>query len=192
MGKSEEITSALRDMHRMAQAEVIKSHLTIDELEYSSRSLQELEHKYGAYDLVLHGARRMVKHIQEADAVDRRNMLMSLAFLATVIVWIIWRRILRRPVMLLLWTVGKLLGIVRVASKPFTAGSGGNSVAVSEAEYIATTVAEAVIEAVVTAVTADAAVTATVEADLEDGTEPLPVSSVVDIESGTQPIHDEL
>jgi protein transport protein SEC20 len=156
VSKSEEVTTALREMHRLAQAEALKSHLTVDELEYSSHSLRELEHKYGAYDVVLHGARRMVKHIQEADAADRRNMILSLTFLATVVAWIIWRRIVRRPVMLILWTIAKLLGIVKVVSKPFSPADTVN--ATNDLTVAATT---AIIGAVVHAVTESVSIAAT-------------------------------
>ncbi|KAA8910983.1 hypothetical protein TRICI_003994 [Trichomonascus ciferrii] len=118
INKSEDITNTLRRVHQMAQTEVVKSSLNVEELEYSTKTLGELEQKYTAFDVILNGSQRLVRHLEEADKWDRYYMLASLSFLALVLLWIIWRRILKVPTMLLLWTTGRMLGIVRVVTAP--------------------------------------------------------------------------
>lgn len=107
VNKSEDITNTLRRVHQMAQTEVIKSSINMEELEYSTKSLRELQGKYNAFDVMLNGSHRLIRHLEEADKWDRFYMIASLSFLAAVLFWIIWRRILKAPTMLLLWTLTK-------------------------------------------------------------------------------------
>lgn len=118
VNKSEDVTSTLRRVHQMAQTEVVKSSLNIEELEYSTKSLGELEKRYNAFDVLLNGSQRLVKHLEEADKWDRYYMLFSLGFLALVLAWIIWRRVLKVPTKLLMWTLGRMLGIARIITAP--------------------------------------------------------------------------
>ncbi|ANB11438.1 Sec20p [Sugiyamaella lignohabitans] len=113
VSKSEDITAKLRHVHQMAQTEVVKSSLNIDELDYSTKTLRELEHKYSAFDVMLNGSQRLVRHLEEADKWDRIYMLASLGFLALVVAWILWRRIFKAPTMLVLWVMLKFFRLVR-------------------------------------------------------------------------------
>jgi protein transport protein SEC20 len=97
----------------MAQTEVVKSSINIEELEYSTKSLKELQGKYSAFDLMLNGSQRLVRHLEEADKWDRIYMIASLSFLAAVLFWIVWRRILKAPTMLFLWTLTKGFKLAR-------------------------------------------------------------------------------
>lgn len=97
----------------MAQTEVVKSSINIEELEYSTKSLKELQGRYSAFDAMLHGSQRLVRHLEEADKWDRIYMIGSLSFLALVLLWIIWRRILKAPIMLLLWTLTRGFKLAR-------------------------------------------------------------------------------
>jgi protein transport protein SEC20 len=110
--KSEDITATLRHLHQLAQAEVGKSALNIEELDLSTKQLRELEQKYSAFDVILNGSKRLVRHIEEADKWDRIYMLASLSFLGAVILWILWRRIFKGPVMLLMWFILSFLRLV--------------------------------------------------------------------------------
>lgn len=109
--KSEDITNALRQMHQMAQAEVAKSALNVEELEYSTKNLKELEKKYSGFDLLLNGSQILVRHLEEADKWDRIYMLASMGFLALVLAWIVWRRILKAPVMILVWSATQVFRV---------------------------------------------------------------------------------
>lgn len=112
--KSEEITNALRQMHQMAQAEVAKSALNVEELEYSTKNLKDLQKKYSGFDLLLNGSQILVRHLEEADKWDRIYMLASMGFLALVLAWIVWRRILKAPVMILVWSATQVFRIFSI------------------------------------------------------------------------------
>ncbi|CAN6605211.1 hypothetical protein TRVA0_002S05270 [Trichomonascus vanleenenianus] len=111
IGKSEDITATLRRVHQMAQTEVTKSSLNIEDLETSTRALMDLEKRYTAFDVLLHGSNKLVKHLEQADRWDRIYMIASLSFLALTLAWVVWRRILRMPVMLLLWAFARMIGL---------------------------------------------------------------------------------
>lgn len=111
--KSEDITATLRRVHQMAQGEVIKSSLNIEELEQSTKSLLQLEKKYTSFDVILNGSQRLVRHLEEADRWDRIYMLAALSFLGAVLLWILWRRIFKAPAMLILWSLSKALHIYK-------------------------------------------------------------------------------
>lgn len=80
----------------------MKSSLNIEELEQSTRNLSQLDLKYSVFQNVLGTSQRLIKHLEQADKWDRTCMLASLGFLALVLTWIVWRRILKPPVYLLL------------------------------------------------------------------------------------------
>uniref|UniRef100_A0A060TBU6 ARAD1D37598p n=1 Tax=Blastobotrys adeninivorans TaxID=409370 RepID=A0A060TBU6_BLAAD len=145
--KSQDITQTLQRVHRMAQTEVIKSELNIDELEQSTRNLTKLEEKYTAFDVLLSGSKRLIRHLEQADTWDRRYMLASLSFLATVMLWILWRRVLKLPVMFILWTLARVLGLARFVSKPVRRAA-VRSRASNSADSLVETVAETILETV--------------------------------------------
>lgn len=99
LSKSEDITVTLKRVHQLAQTEAIKSSLNIEELEQSTRSMAQLDLKYSVFQNVLGTSQKLIKHLEQADKWDRTCMLASLGFLALVVTWIIWRRLLKAPVM---------------------------------------------------------------------------------------------
>lgn len=117
VAKSEDITATLRRVHQMAQGEVLKGELNIEELDSSTKTLRELEHKYSAVDVLLNGSRRLVKVLEEADKGDRRRMQLALGFLAAVMGWIIYRRVLKLPLKILFWNLINVLRLGKWASK---------------------------------------------------------------------------
>lgn len=133
--KSEDITQVLQRMHEMAQGEILKGELNISELDMSSRTLRELQEKYSGVDILLNGSKRLVKVLDEADKWDRRCMLASLGFLAFVMCYIVYRRILSGPLKVLVWSLLKLFGIAKLFtpknSSPVQTGPAGSGLASS-------------------------------------------------------------
>lgn len=108
VSKSEDITATLRRVHQMAQGEVLKGELNIEELDSSTKALRDLENKYSAVDVLLNGSRRLVQVLEEADKGDRRRIQFSLGFLAVVLAWIVYRRVLKLPLKILFWNIVNL------------------------------------------------------------------------------------
>lgn len=111
--KSKDITQTLRRIHQMAQNEVLRSELNIEELDVGSSSLVALQQRYSVVDVLLNGSRQLVKLLDEADAWDRRKMQLALGFLAACVVWVLWQRVIGPPIRFLLWTFLKVIGVVK-------------------------------------------------------------------------------
>lgn len=129
--KSESITQILQRMHTAAQNEILQGELNIEELDMSSKTMRDLQEKYSGVNVLLNGSRKLVKILDEAETRDRRFMLASLGFLAFVLLYIIYRRILSGPVKILLWSIFQLVGLakkvpIKVPMKvPVSSGLGG-------------------------------------------------------------------
>lgn len=122
---SHDITASIRRMHHMAQTEALKSSINVEELDASTKQLKQLESKYTAFDVMLSGSQRLIRHLEQADRWDRIYMQAALAFLGGVVLWILWHRILWRllrifvlPIVkLVLWPVLKLVGRTHAQSQ---------------------------------------------------------------------------
>lgn len=111
--KSESITQILQRMHSAAHNEILQGELNIEELDISSKTMRDLQEKYSGVNILLNGSRKLVRILDEAETRDRRYMLASLGFLAFVLLYIVYRRILSGPVKLLLWSFFQLVGLAK-------------------------------------------------------------------------------
>lgn len=109
--KAEDVTAVMRQLHKMAQTEAMVSSINLEELEQSTVSLQQLNMKYSGFNLLLTGSKQLIRHLEQADKWDRIYMLASLGFLFLVLLWIIWRRILKAPTILVVSTFKLLFSI---------------------------------------------------------------------------------
>lgn len=64
--------------------------------------MTQLDLKYSLFENVLGTSQKLIKHLEQADKWDRTCMLLSLGFLGLVVLWIIWRRLLKAPVLFFL------------------------------------------------------------------------------------------
>lgn len=64
--------------------------------------MTQLDHKYSLFENVLGTSQKLIKHLEQADKWDRTCMLFSLGFLGLVVLWIIWRRLLKAPILFFL------------------------------------------------------------------------------------------
>ncbi|KAK7203175.1 Sec20-domain-containing protein [Myxozyma melibiosi] len=101
---AEDATQSLRRTHTLLEAEIARSSLSLDVLDSSNATLRKLERQYSAFDVVLGASRKVIAVLEQADKWDRIYMLASLAFLLVVVTWVLWRRVLKGPVKLILWT----------------------------------------------------------------------------------------
>ncbi|ODQ78091.1 hypothetical protein BABINDRAFT_168668 [Babjeviella inositovora NRRL Y-12698] len=201
LAKNASITHSLKHSRQLIESSILQSELNIEELTTSTKDMHQLADKYSNFNVVLQNTGKLVKFINSQNKKDRRNIMMALAFFTFCCVWVIWRRILRRPVMLLVWVVLKLLGVTRIFGKVF--GSRGDTVTLtplsqviaSTTEVLASTtevLAENTLQSVVDAVTSSLA--QTVEAVQPDSSEVVTaITTIVEtVEEMMQNVNDIL
>ncbi|KAK9359884.1 Sec20-domain-containing protein [Lipomyces starkeyi] len=104
---AEEATATLRRTHQLLEAEVARSALSLEVLDESNVALKKLTTQYTAFDVLLGTSRRVISVLEQADKWDRIYMLGAMGFLLVVLCWILWRRVFKGPVRLVIWTFVK-------------------------------------------------------------------------------------
>ncbi|KAK9238462.1 Sec20-domain-containing protein [Lipomyces kononenkoae] len=104
---AEEATAALRRTHQLLEAEVARSAMSLEVLDESNIALKKLTKQYTAFDVVLGMSRRVISVLEQADKWDKIYMIAAMGFLLLVVCWILWRRIFKGPVRLVIWTIVK-------------------------------------------------------------------------------------
>lgn len=101
---SADVTAELRKTHALMSEELSKSALSQELLEESSATLARLGEEYGTFGTLLNGSKRLIKELEMADRIDQLWIWGSFGFFCLVVAFILYRRILSRPVNALLWT----------------------------------------------------------------------------------------
>jgi Sec20 len=104
------VTLALKRTHSLLEQELEKSAVQAETLEHSSQTLRQLEHSYSAFDVLLTGSRKLIRELESADKWDRWMIYGGLGVFALTCAWIVYKRVLRGPLGLVVWGVGKALG----------------------------------------------------------------------------------
>lgn len=116
--QNKNITSSLKLTKQLMTMSVMQTELNIDTIDQQSKDLSNLNDKLIDLESVLLKSRQIVKFIEKQDRHDRRRIYMALGFLLVCCAWVIWRRILKLPVKIMLWTFMRMFGVVSwVASK---------------------------------------------------------------------------
>lgn len=117
--QNKNITSSLKLTKQLMTMSVMQTELNIDTVDQQSKDLTNLNDKLIDLGSVLTKSRQIVKFIEKQDKHDKRRIYASLGFLLLVSAWVIWRRVLKLPVKIMLWTLMKVFGVVSwVSSKP--------------------------------------------------------------------------
>lgn len=104
LSASSDVTSELRKTHALMSEELSKSALSQELLAQSSSTLTALGEEYTAFGAILNGSKRLLKELENADRTDQLWIWGSFGFFCVVVAWILYRRILSRPVNALIWT----------------------------------------------------------------------------------------
>ncbi|KAK9471453.1 Sec20-domain-containing protein [Dipodascopsis tothii] len=107
LATAEDATFTLRRSHQLLDAEVAKSELSISLLDDTTTTLRTLTQEYGVFDTTVLASRKIIDVLSRADKQDRIMMIASLSFLVTVVAWILWKRVFRGPVGLIVWGLVK-------------------------------------------------------------------------------------
>lgn len=100
MSTTKKITSKLTQSSQILQSSLVQSQLNMDELTIQSDSLEYLGEKYGYLKGVLEKSDGFIKDIKLSSEQDKKKMYYALIFFALSVAWVVWRRLLKLPVML--------------------------------------------------------------------------------------------
>ncbi|GEQ67861.1 hypothetical protein JCM33374_g1527 [Metschnikowia sp. JCM 33374] len=110
--QNKNITTSLQHSKQLMTMSVMQTELNIDTLDQQSKDLSQLNEKLIDMETVLTKSRQIVKFIEKQDKHDKRRIYAAIAFLLLCSAWVLWRRVLKMPVRILLWTLLKMFGVV--------------------------------------------------------------------------------
>lgn len=114
--QNKNITSSLQHSKQLMTMSVMQTELNIDTLDQQSKDLTQLNEKLIDMEAVLGKSKQIVKFIERQDKQDKRRIYAAIGFLLFCSAWVLWRRVLKMPVKILLWTLFKMFGIFNWAS----------------------------------------------------------------------------
>ncbi|KAK9461220.1 Sec20-domain-containing protein [Lipomyces oligophaga] len=97
-------TASLRRTHALLETEIARSSFSLDSLDQSTAQLKSLSTRYSTVDSLLGASRAVISVLEQADKWDRIYMLASLGFLVLVLIYVLYRRVFKGPLRLLLAT----------------------------------------------------------------------------------------
>lgn len=106
------ITNSLQLTRQLMSTSVMQTELNIDSIDQQSKDLSQLNNKLLDLNVVLKRSRQIVRFIEKQDKKDKQRIYLSIGFLLLCCAWVIWRRILKLPVKIMLWGFFKVFGIV--------------------------------------------------------------------------------
>ncbi|GMG19009.1 unnamed protein product [Ambrosiozyma monospora] len=112
LDKNTRVTTKLQNINSLLQSSILTGEINAQDLSNSSRNLGELSDKYDFFADVLVKTNKLVKTINASSNKERRRIYYALAFFFGVCAWIIFKRVLYKPIRLVLWIFFKLLSFV--------------------------------------------------------------------------------
>lgn len=117
LAQNKSITSSLRLSRQLMEMSVMQTELNIDTLDQQTKDLTKFNDKLLNMDMILGQSRQIVKFIEKQDRSDKRRIYMAIGFLLVCSAWVVWRRVLKLPVKILMWTLLKAFGVVGWVSR---------------------------------------------------------------------------
>lgn len=111
LSQNKRITNLLQTTRAMLHSSVLQSELNIDSLKLQTSDLRRLNDDYSQFNDLLLNSKRIVKFIEKQDRSDKRRIYFSALFFILCCSWVIWKRVLKIPVKLLLWSILRTLRI---------------------------------------------------------------------------------
>lgn len=105
LNTNSQLTDKLQNVSTLMKSTILASELNMAELDTSNQTLVHLGEKYGIFGDMLKKTNALVTQINKASKRDRVMIYRAIYFFIAVSMWIIWRRLLRKPIKLLLWIV---------------------------------------------------------------------------------------
>jgi hypothetical protein len=99
------LTDKLQNVNALMKSTLLAGEINLNELEISTKSLSNLSDSYEFFGNILNKTNTLVKSINKASKSERAMIYRSLYFFTSVCCWILWRRIFKRPLLLVLWLI---------------------------------------------------------------------------------------
>lgn len=112
LSQNKSISNTLKQTRHLMNTSIMQTELNIDLVDQQSADLATLNDKLLDLNSVLQASGQIVKFIRKQDKQDKQRIYLSIGFLLLCSAWVIWRRILKTPVRIMLWTFFKLFGVV--------------------------------------------------------------------------------
>lgn len=119
--QNKSITHALRATRTMMNTSLMQSELNIESLDQQTKDVSRFDDMLTDFQSLLLKSKQIVKFIERQDRQDKNRIYLSIGFFLICCAWVLWRRIFKLPVKILIWTLLKLIGIADLivpSSKP--------------------------------------------------------------------------
>ncbi|CAK9440018.1 uncharacterized protein LODBEIA_P41180 [Lodderomyces beijingensis] len=105
------ITTSLQTSRNLLSASILQSELNIDAIDQQSKDLMKLNENFIKFGDLLQKSQGIIKFIEKQDKADRQRIYLSVGFFLLCCCWVIYRRVLRRPLRVLFWSLFKIFNI---------------------------------------------------------------------------------
>lgn len=99
------LTNKLQNVNAMLKSTLLAGEMNLNELDQSTKSLSDLSDSYQMFGSILNTTNSLVKEINKASKEERIMIYRAIYFFITVCCWILWRRIFKRPILLIIWLI---------------------------------------------------------------------------------------
>lgn len=135
LSHNKNITTSLQATRQLMSTSVLQSELNIESLDQQTKDLHKLNEGFIQFNDLLVKSKQIVRFIEKQDKSDKQRIYLSLGFFLVCCAWVIWRRILRMPVRIMLWSFFK---VFRIFSWLFASQQSETSASVSITAILAT------------------------------------------------------
>lgn len=115
--QNKNISSSLQLTKQLMTMSVMQTELNIESIDQQSKDLSQLNDKLMDLEGVLTRSKQIVKFIEKQDKRDKKRIYLSIGFLLCCCAWVMWRRVLKTPVRLLLWSFLQFFGVLNWATQ---------------------------------------------------------------------------
>ncbi|CAX41186.1 secretory vesicle transport protein, putative [Candida dubliniensis CD36] len=111
VNQNKSITKSLQASRQLLSAGILQSELNIENIDQQTKDLYKLNEGFIQFNDLLNRSKKIVKFIEKQDKADRQRIYLSMGFFILCCSWVVYRRILRRPLKIFLWSFFKIFNI---------------------------------------------------------------------------------
>ncbi|XBW34621.1 hypothetical protein QEN19_000187 [Hanseniaspora menglaensis] len=101
--KNKNITKSLVRSNQILKSTVLQTELHLEEIYIQGNLLTDLNDKFDILDTLLSQSSKLMKILEQNGSKEKRQVYYSLAFLLACISWVVWKRLIKGPLKLLIW-----------------------------------------------------------------------------------------
>ncbi|KAG7194494.1 Protein transport protein sec20 [Scheffersomyces spartinae] len=115
LAHNKKITTSLQSTRQLMSTSIVQTELNLESLDQQTKDLSNLNDQLFTVSDILNKSGKIVKFIEKQDRKDKRRIYYSIFFFASCCAWVIWKRILKTPVKIFLWSTFKMFRLVNWA-----------------------------------------------------------------------------